>query len=100
MWLGAPVDLMAGVGFVAVFAGATNTPLACTIMGIELFGAGPVIYLAIGCFVAYLFSGHNGIYLSQRVRLGKEEAMSLRTRRELVPSLWQRLFVKKTGRSD
>ena len=26
--LGAPIDLMAGLGFVAVFAGATNTPLA------------------------------------------------------------------------
>lgn len=31
---GAPVDLMAGLGFIAVFAGATNTPIACTIMGI------------------------------------------------------------------
>ena len=27
----APVDLFAALGFVAVFAGATNTPLACTI---------------------------------------------------------------------
>ncbi|HBM86168.1 MAG TPA: voltage-gated chloride channel protein, partial [Opitutae bacterium] len=30
MLLGAPVDLFAGLGFIAVFAGATNTPLACT----------------------------------------------------------------------
>jgi H+/Cl- antiporter ClcA len=64
---GAPVDLFAGLGFVAVFAGATNTPLACTLMGIELFGSGHVVYLAIACFVAYLFSGHSGIYLSQRI---------------------------------
>jgi H+/Cl- antiporter ClcA len=67
VWMGAPVDLMAGVGFVAVFAGATNTPLACTIMGVELFGAEAVVYLAMGCFVAYLFSGESRIYLSQRV---------------------------------
>lgn len=65
--LGAPVDLFAAIGFVAVFAGATNTPLACTIMGIELFGPQHVVYLAIGCFMAYLFSGHSGIYLSQRI---------------------------------
>ena len=65
--MGAPVDLFAGLGFVAVFAGATNTPLACTMMGIELFGSGHVVYLAIACFVAYLFSGHSGIYLSQRI---------------------------------
>ncbi len=65
--LGAPPDLMAGLGFVAVFAGATNTPLACTIMGIELFGSQYTVYLALACFLAYLFSGHSGIYLSQRI---------------------------------
>lgn len=71
--LGAPVDLFAGLGFVAVFAGATNTPLACTIMGIELFGSGHVIYVALACFLAYLFSGHSGIYLSQRIATMKVE---------------------------
>ena len=29
---------LAAIGFVAVFAGAANTPLACTVMAIELFG--------------------------------------------------------------
>jgi H+/Cl- antiporter ClcA len=60
--LAAPVDLFAGLGFVAVFAGATNTPLACTIMGIELFGSQYTIYFMIACFLAYLLSGHSGIY--------------------------------------
>jgi H+/Cl- antiporter ClcA len=65
--LGLPVDLAAGLGFVAVFAGATNTPLACTLMGIELFGAAHAVPLAAACFFAYLFSGHAGIYRSQRI---------------------------------
>jgi H+/Cl- antiporter ClcA len=72
--LGAPVDLFAALGFVAVFAGATNTPLACTIMAVELFGhqtgllgSGFVVYAATACFIAYLLSGHSGIYLSQRI---------------------------------
>lgn len=69
--LGAPVDLFAGLGFVAVFAGAANTPLACTIMGIELFGATHAVPIAVACFVAYLCSGHNGIYLSQRIAVPK-----------------------------
>jgi H+/Cl- antiporter ClcA/PII-like signaling protein len=69
--LGAPVDLMAGLGFVAVFAGASNTPLACTIMGIELFGADNTVYIATACFIAYAFSGHSGIYLSQRLGVPK-----------------------------
>jgi H+/Cl- antiporter ClcA len=50
------------MGFVAVFAGATNTPLACMLMGIELFGAECGIYVAIACVVSYLLSGHNSIY--------------------------------------
>lgn len=68
---GAPVDLFAGLGFIAVFAGATNTPLACTMMGIELFGAEHTLYYAVACFAAYYFSGHTGIYSSQRVAVSK-----------------------------
>ena len=70
---GSPVDLLAGLGFIAVFAGATNTPLACTIMGVELFGGEHVIYYAVACFTAYYFSGHSGIYLSQRVGFAKHQ---------------------------
>lgn len=62
-----PVGLLAGMGFVAVFAGATNTPLACILMGIELFGADCGPYVAIACVVSYLFSGHNSIYGKQKV---------------------------------
>lgn len=62
-----PVGLLAGMGFVAVFAGATNTPLACMLMGIELFGAESGIYVAIACVVSYLLSGRNSIYSKQRI---------------------------------
>jgi H+/Cl- antiporter ClcA len=68
---GAPVDLMAGLGFIAVFSGATNTPIACTIMGVELFGAGNILYYAVACFTAYYFSGESGIYSAQRVAVSK-----------------------------
>ncbi|MDB5248094.1 MAG: voltage-gated chloride channel protein [Segetibacter sp.] len=68
---GSPVDLFAGLGFIAVFAGATNTPLACTIMGVELFGSENVLYYAVACFTAYYFSGHTGIYGSQRIAVSK-----------------------------
>ncbi len=60
-----PVALLAGMGFVAVFAGATNTPIACTLMGIELFGAESGVFIGIACATAYLFSGHTGIYGEQ-----------------------------------
>ncbi|RYY54970.1 MAG: voltage-gated chloride channel protein [Chitinophagaceae bacterium] len=59
---GAPVDLMAALGFIAVFAGATNTPFACIIMGIELFGGQEVLYYGLACLLAWYFSGSKGIY--------------------------------------
>lgn len=62
-----PFGLLAGMGFVAVFAGATNTPLACMLMGIELFGAKCGVYIAIACVVSYLLSGHNSIYTKQKI---------------------------------
>lgn len=74
VWLGAPVDLMAGLGFIALFAGATKTPLACTVMGIELFSPHSpgllespfFLYAAVACFVAYVTSGKESIYRAQR----------------------------------
>ena len=69
--LGLDATLLAAVGFVAVFAGAANTPLACTIMGLELVGSGAVLPLAVGCVISYVFSSHRGIYTSQRIDAAK-----------------------------
>lgn len=60
--LHAPISLLAAIGFIAVFAGASKTPLACTIMGIELFGAQGAPLFAIACFIAQWASGHPSIY--------------------------------------
>ena len=69
-----PPSLLAGMGFVAVFAGAANTPIASTLMAIELFGAEAGAYTGIACVFSYLFSGHAGIYQSQRVGQSKHHA--------------------------
>lgn len=95
--LGAPTDLFAALGFVAIFAGASNTPLASTIMGIELFGATNTVYIAVACFLAYLCSGHSGIYLSQRIAVPKTASgmlppdISLRNARQIGPSPWDHI---------
>ncbi|MEI8089258.1 MAG: voltage-gated chloride channel family protein [Opitutaceae bacterium] len=60
--LGAPVDLLAGLGLIAVFAGATKTPLACTLLGIELFGAHYALYFALACWLAQRCSGSATLY--------------------------------------
>ena len=69
--LNSPAGLFVALGFIAVFAGATNTPLACTFMGIELFGGEHALLFGIACFTAYFFSGHTGIYGSQKIAIPK-----------------------------
>jgi H+/Cl- antiporter ClcA len=61
------MPLLAGMGFVAVFGAAANTPIAATLMGIELFGAESGVYMAIACVMSYLCAGQTGIYRSQRL---------------------------------
>ena len=63
--LGLPVAVAAAIGMVAVFGAAANTPLACTIMGVELFGSAALIPMAIGCVVAYVISGDRTIYATK-----------------------------------
>ena len=59
-------SLLAAMGFVAVFAGAANTPIASSLMAFELFGSEAGAFAAIACITSYLFSGHHGIYSAQR----------------------------------
>lgn len=74
--LGVDSAWLASVGFVAVFAGASNTPMASMLMGVELFGSGSAIYLALGCFAAYLASGHRSIYVTQVVDTSKAASLN------------------------
>ncbi len=92
---GAPVDLMAGLGFIAVFAGATNTPIACTFMGIELFGTENTLYYAVACFTAYYFSGHSGIYHAQRIGVSKVSRLNHHTNETLHEVRQKRIKHKK-----
>ncbi|WDF61098.1 voltage-gated chloride channel family protein [Flavobacterium sp. KACC 22758] len=78
-----PIALLAGVGFVSVFSGATHTPIACTIMGMELFGIQPGIFIALGCTIAYFSSGSVGIYKSQIVKGAKYKLYQRFQKKEL-----------------
>lgn len=65
--------VLGAVGFASVFAGASNTPLACSLMAVELFGLDIAPYAVIGCFASYYFSGHHGIYKSQKIHGAKHK---------------------------
>jgi len=61
-----PAPLLAGAGFVAVFAGASNAPLACIVLAFELFGAECGPWAALACVTAWLVSGNTSLYRNQR----------------------------------
>jgi H+/Cl- antiporter ClcA len=69
--LGLPLDLAAGAGMAATFAAASNTPLALSIMAMELLGPGAFPHVVIVCAFAYVLSGHRSIYGAQRLRADK-----------------------------
>ena len=81
--LALPAPLLAGMGFVAVFGGAANTPIASTLMGIELFGLESGVFIAISCVMSYVFSGHAGIYSSQRISSSKYSFMPMQEQLKL-----------------
>lgn len=62
-----PLALGAGVGMAAVFASASNAPLALSVMAVELLGAGAFPHVTLVCVVAYVLTGHRSIYPAQRL---------------------------------
>ena len=75
--LGLPIELGAGVGVAAVFGAAANTPIALSIMAVELFGAAAFPHVVIVCVIAYVLSGHRGLYPAQRIFRRKEGGQAL-----------------------
>lgn len=69
-----PFTLLAAMGFVAVFAGATNCVIASIILGIEIFGVNAGIYIGIASIAAYFSSGPNSIY-SSKFKIGAKFAL-------------------------
>ena len=62
-----PIGILAALGFVSVFSGAANTPIACLILAVELFGFEILPYALITCIVAYFTSGYTSIFNKQKV---------------------------------
>lgn len=53
------------LGFIAVLAACANTPVAATIMAIEIFGGDMAAIAAITSITAFFVSGHRSVYPSQ-----------------------------------
>ncbi len=77
------ITLFAALGFVSVLSGATNTPIAATIMAVELFGLEIAHYAAISAVISFLVTGHRSIFPSQILAMKKSEILEVKIGQEI-----------------
>ena len=70
-------SFLAALGLIGVFAGATNAPITSFILGLEMFGSQGMEYMFMTCAISYLFSGHSGIYISQKISTSKSKLIKV-----------------------
>lgn len=68
--------LFAVIGMVAIVAGAANTPIAASVMAIEMFGPQIGSYAATACIVSYIASGHRSVFSSQLLGVTKSASIN------------------------
>ncbi len=76
-------QIMSAIGFVSLLAGTTNTPIAASIMALEVFGPSIGPYAAVACVVSYLITGHRSIYPSQVMAAAKSSSLNVQAGTEL-----------------
>jgi H+/Cl- antiporter ClcA len=67
------------IGMVALLAGAANTPIAASVMAIELFGPALAPHASVACMVSFLVVGYRSIYSSQLLGIQKSESLKVTT---------------------
>ncbi len=72
------------IGMVALLAGAANTPIAASVMAMELFGAGIAPHAAVACMVSFLIVGYRSIYPSQLLGMQKSTSLNVETGKPLA----------------
>lgn len=77
------ISLFAALGFVSVVAATTNTPIATTIMAVELFGIDIAHYAALSAVISFLISGHRSIFSTQILAMKKSEMLNLKIEDEV-----------------
>jgi H+/Cl- antiporter ClcA len=67
----------AGIGLVCLLAGSANTPIAASIMSVEMFGPKIATYATVACVISFLMTGHRSVYPSQVVAIRKSPSVDV-----------------------
>jgi H+/Cl- antiporter ClcA len=81
--LGMNVATFSAMGLVSLLAGAANTPIAASILAMELFGAEFAPYAALSCAISFLMTGHRSVHPTQVLAVGKSASIQVETGKEL-----------------
>jgi H+/Cl- antiporter ClcA len=73
------IAAFSSIGMVALLAGAANTPIAASVMAIEMFGPAMGADAAVTCMVSFLIVGYRSIYPSQLLGVRKSESLTVET---------------------
>lgn len=73
----------AAIGMTALLAGAANTPIAASILAVELFGPAVAPYATVACVISFLMTGNRSVYPSQILSVAKSESIKVELGREL-----------------
>ncbi len=73
----------AALGLVGLLAGAANTPIAASIMAIELFGRTIAPYASVVCVISFLMTGHRSVYPSQILSVRKSSSIEVQVGKEV-----------------
>ena len=76
--MGGHIAFFAALGFVSVLAGTTNTPIAATIMAMELFGMELAHYAALSVVISFLMTGHRSVFHSQILAMKKTDMLDIK----------------------
>ncbi|MBU6391451.1 MAG: chloride channel protein, partial [Planctomycetes bacterium] len=75
--MGVDKATFSALGLVSLLAGAANTPIAASIMAVELFGPKLGPYAAVACIISFLMTGHRSVYPSQMIDFRKSSSIHL-----------------------
>jgi H+/Cl- antiporter ClcA len=74
----------AAIGLTSVLAGAANTPIAASIMAVEMFGPAIAPYATVACVISFLITGHRSVYPSQILSISKSPSLQVELGKELA----------------
>ena len=94
--LGVDSATFAAIGMVALLAGAANTPIAASILAVELFGPRIAPYAAVACVASFLMTGHRSVYPSQIFAIMKSSSFRDQTGKEVTDAQAEFLLRRKS----